>query len=60
MVHVIVLATSVITTLVAGCQWASKLGLFGTRSADWASQNWRAHMGTTVVCVGLWALWLCF
>ena len=37
-VHLIVLAMSVITTVVAGCQWASKLGVFGTRSADWKAE----------------------
>jgi hypothetical protein len=45
MVHLIVLDASVVTTLVAGCQWAGKLGVFGARSADWAIQNWRAPRG---------------
>ena len=37
LVHGLRFQASVITTLVAGCPWASKLGMFGTRSADWAS-----------------------
>jgi hypothetical protein len=49
MVHLIVLDASVITTLVAGCQWASKLGAFGARSAVWATENWRARAGTTPI-----------
>jgi hypothetical protein len=60
MLHLTVLGASVITSFVAGCQWASKLGLFGARSADWANQNWRARLGTTAVCIVLWTLWLCF
>ena len=60
MVHLSVLGASVITSIVAGCQWASKFGVFGPRTADWANQNWRARVGTTVLCAAFWALWLCF
>ena len=56
--QVIVLGASVIATLVAGCQWASKLGAFGARSAAWATDNWRARTATTAATVTLWGLWL--
>jgi hypothetical protein len=58
MLDLIVLAGCVISTLVAGCQWASKLGAFDARSAAWATQNWRARFATTGVSVALWGFWL--
>jgi hypothetical protein len=44
MLGLLLLDASVITTLVAACQWASKLGAFGAQSTAWATQNWRARM----------------
>ena len=48
---------SVITTLVALFQWASKLGIFGWSSAHWANLHWRARWSTTAVSFVLWSLW---
>jgi hypothetical protein len=48
---------SVITTLVALVQWASKLGIFGWSSAHWATLHWRARWSTTAVSFVLWSLW---
>jgi len=54
MLSLLLLDASAITTLVAACQWASKLGAFGAGSAAWATQNWRARMATTAVSIVLW------
>jgi hypothetical protein len=60
MLSLLLLDASVITTLVAACQWASKLGAFGAQSTAWATQNWRARMTTTAVSIVLWGLWIYF
>jgi len=58
MIHLLVLDACVITTLVAACQWASKLGAFGVSSAAWAADKGRVRAATSVLSVVLWSVWV--
>ena len=58
MMSLLFLGASIITTLVAASQWASKLGAFGPSSTIWATGHWEARAGTTMLSVLLWLLWL--
>jgi ABC-type transporter Mla maintaining outer membrane lipid asymmetry permease subunit MlaE len=60
MAQLIVLNASIITTIVAACQWASKLGAFGASSSAWASEKGPVRVATTLLSVLLWSIWFYF